>query len=252
MVSNFGFTEHSLTSHNALIPIIYYLYHRDIYKSFSTKKCYEDDRKVIKQWLHIVLIKRVFGASTDTILSQVRQAFTKSENFESIKINDSMKMFPSDKISKKIKKDMSVSDDFIEELLCIQKDNKYAFSILALLYPNLDYKNNNFHKDHLHPISKFTKKYIKNISDKGIRDEFYQPCVYNGIYNLQMLDANENMSKNNMALDDWVNQETDSKNRQQFLDNHLIPDVDLSLKEFKNFIDKREALLLSKLKSILQ
>lgn len=251
LIKSFGFTEHSLTSKNALIPIIYYIYHRDIYQDFSTKKSYEKDREIIKKWLHIVLIKRVFGSSSDTILSQVRNAFTKSEDFKETKIDDSMDKFPSDKISKSIKKDISISDEFIEELLCTQKDDKYAFSILSLLYPHLDYKNNTFHKDHLHPISKFTKKYIEGIKDEEIKREYYRPCVYNGIYNLQMLDANENMSKNNMNLEDWIKKETTSQPKKQFLDNHLIPDTNLSITEFKNFIDEREKLLIKKLKQIL-
>jgi len=250
LVKSFGFTDYTLTSKNALIPVIYYLFHKKIYKDFSNKIENKNDREIIKKWLHVMLIKRVFGASADTILSQIRNAFT--NDFESIKINDEIFEFPVSLINSKIKKDISVSDEFIKELLCTQKDDKYAFSILSLLYPTLDYKNNSFHKDHLHPISIFTKDFIENLEiDTEKKEEYYQPCVYNGIYNLQMLDANENMSKNDSDLKEWIEKETNAKNRKIFLESHLIPDIDLSIENFCDFIDKREQILLDKLKSIL-
>ncbi|HIE45589.1 MAG TPA: DUF262 domain-containing protein, partial [Flavobacteriaceae bacterium] len=200
LVLSYGFTNHSLTSKNALIPIIYYIYHKNITNQFSTKTTYLKDREEIKKWLHVVLIKRIFGSSADTLLSQIRNAFT--DDFNKNKINDKLDIFPSELISKKIKKDTSISDDFIVELLCTQKDNKYAFSILSLLYPNLDYKNNDFHKDHLHPISKFKKKNITKLNvSEDIKEEYYRDVNFNnGLYNLQMLDANENMSKNDLNL----------------------------------------------------
>jgi len=251
LVLSYGFTNHSLTSKNALIPIIYYIYHKNITNQFSTKTTYLKDREEIKKWLHIVLIKRVFGSSADTLLSQIRNAFT--DDFNKYKINDNLDIFPSELISRKIKKDTSISDDFIEELLCTQKDNKYAFSILSLLYPNLDYKNNDFHKDHLHPISKFKKKNITKLNvNEDIKEEYYRDVDFNnGLYNLQMLDANENMSKNDLNLKEWVEIETKNRDKKQFLDNHLIPDVDLSFENFQEFIDKREVILIEKLKTVL-
>ena len=135
----------------------------------------------------------------------------------------------------------------------MNKCSRITFSILSLLYPYLDYKNNNFHKDHLHPVSIFTKDFINNLDiDDEKKDEYYQTCVYNGIYNLQMLDANENMSKNDLNLEDWVKKETRNRAKQQFLDIHLIPDVNLSIDDFCKFIDEREKILLNKLKNMLQ
>ena len=43
----------------------------------------------------------------------------------------------------------------------IQHINRYAFPILALLYPHLDYKNNDFNKDHIFPVSHFSSKKFK-------------------------------------------------------------------------------------------
>jgi len=251
LIKSFGFTDYTLTSKNALLPLIYYLYHRDIYKNFTIKQQFKEDRLLIKKWLHIMLLKQIFGGHADSVLSQIRNGFT--NDFDSVKIDESIIKFPIERINKKIKKDISVGDDFLKDLLCTQKDNKYAFSILALLYPDLDYKNNNFDKDHLHPKSIFTKRYIKNLDvDNDVRDGYYVECIYDGIYNLQMLDANENKSKNNKSLEEWVEEETKNKDRKKFLETHLIPDIDLSIENFPEFIDQREELLLTKLKEILK
>ncbi|MDN5525988.1 MAG: DUF262 domain-containing protein, partial [Acinetobacter sp.] len=68
---------------------------------------------------------------------------------------------------------------------------------------------------------------------------------------LQMLDANENMSKNDKSLREWVDYETQTKNRINFLESHLIPDVNLDLDHFDEYFQKRKQLLTEKLKSIL-
>lgn len=241
-IKSFGFTDYTLTSKNAVIPIIYYIYHRKIYKDFSNIKAYENDRNIIKKWLHIVLIKRVFGGTSDNTLAHIRKAFTNDINKEYLlsEINS----FPDKNIFSQIRKDTAINDDFIEDILNTQKENKYAFSILSLLYPHLDYKNNNFHKDHIHPESSF--KYLSE-NDKSK----YDWVLYNSICNLQMLDANENMSKNGKPLIDWVDLETKNKDKISFLENHLIPNVDLTLENFDIYFQKRKFLLTEKLKLLL-
>jgi hypothetical protein len=113
-----------------------------------------------------------------------------------------------------------------------------------MLYPDLDYKNNNFHQDHLHPASTYN-----NLKEED--KEKYGWGTFNSILNLQMLDANENMSKQDVSLEDWINEQTADKDRDRFLVNHLIPIVDFKLDNFSEFVEKRKELLVTKLKSIL-
>lgn len=65
-----------------------------------------------------------------------------------------------------------------------------------------------------------------------------------------MLDANENKSKQDKSLEQWV-QENCGNDRKGFLKKHLIPDIDLSLENFDDFYEARKALLIKKLKEIL-
>jgi hypothetical protein len=242
LIKSFGFTEATLTSKNALIPIIYYLYHQNIAKDFHTKSAHADDRQDIKKWLHTALIKRLFGGTSDSVLSQIRKAFT--EDVSTNPIKKDLSSFPYKAINSQIRKDTGISDEFIEELLLTQKDNKYAFSLLALLFPHLDYKNNDFHKDHLHPASKY-----EELSDSNKKKYGWQ--TFNSLKNLQMLDANENMSKNDDALKSWVEKETQTKGKSTFFVNHHIPNVSLELDNFDMFISERTNILTRELIAVL-
>lgn len=241
-LKTFGLADYTLTTNNATFPILYYIYHRNIFTEFATKIAYKDDREIIKKWLLTILVRRTFGGSTDTVLTQSRKAFT--TEVEKQKIGN-ISQFPSAEINKEIKKFTEIGDDYIEELLLTQKGSQYSFPILALLYPNMDYKNNNIHQDHLHPAACY-----ESITDK--EQEIYGWKVYNSILNLQMLDANENMSKNAMNLKDWIEQETKNADLKRFMECHIIPqNINLELSNFTEYITKRKELLITKLKAIL-
>lgn len=242
LIKTFGLTDYTLTTNNATLPILYYIYHKNIFTDFATKTAYKEDREIIKKWLLTILVRRTFGGQTDTVLTQSRKAFT--TDFENEKISDLIH-FPTKEINKEIKKLIDIGDDFIEDLLLTQKDSQYSFPILALLYPEMDYRNNNFHQDHLHPAAFYDNITIKEKEDYGWK-------VYNSILNLQMLDANENMSKNAKSLKDWVEQETKSSDLKRFMESHIIPqNIGLDLTNFTEYVTNRKELLVVKLKSIL-
>jgi len=208
---------------------------------------------MVEEWLHIMLIKRVFGGQSDGTLSKIRQAFT--EDISQLKIDCNISSFPDEKINSKIKRDISIGEEFIEDILKTQKDDRYAFSILALLSPQLDYENNDFHKDHLHPISDFRddKKLTGLNIDTDERDFFTNPEWYNSIINLQMLSSNENTSKQNKPLKAWYEDEVKSKAADLLRERCCIPeDMSLELKDFSKFAVARKQMLTDKLFKILK
>ncbi|MCJ7646058.1 DUF262 domain-containing protein [bacterium] len=253
LIKSYGFTDTTLTSKNAVIPIIYYLYHKDIYTEFDKKKSYEKDRNIIRKWLHIVLIKRIFGGQADAILSKIRSVFT--DDILKKKIDSSITEFPHDLIVNELKgttKDMTFDDDYIEKLLLTQKDDPLCFSILAILYPHLDYRNGDFHKDHIFAESFFTKKRLKNLGIKDEHLDFYLDAEnYNSVLNLQLLDSNENKSKQDIDLGEWVRKELKSKGltQKEFCERHLLPEI-FDIGEFKAFITMRRNNLKNILKEL--
>lgn len=242
LLRSFGLTDFTMTSYNAAMPILYYLYHKDIYQDFYKKMGNREDCEIIKKWLFSILLRRAFGASADSVLAQSRRAYT--TDITGCYIKETVTLFPAAEINSEIKKLSDVGDDFIEDLLYSQKDSRYSFPILAMLYPNLDYRNNNFHQDHLHPASAYN-----DLEEKD--KEKYGWQVYNSILNLQMLDANENESKNAKPLDKWVSEQTRNKDMQKFMEDHLIPDTDLSLSNFSDFVEKRKTILVQRIKKMI-
>ena len=242
LLRSFGLTDFTMTSYNAAMPILYYLYHKDIYQDFYKKMGNREDCEIIKKWLFSILLRRAFGASADSVLAQSRRAYT--TDITGCYIKETVTLFPAAEINSEIKKLSDVGDDFIEDLLYSQKDSRYSFPILAMLYPNLDYRNNNFHQDHLHPASAYN-----DLEEKD--KEKYGWQVYNSILNLQMLDANENESKNAKPLEKWVSEQTRNKDMRKFMEDHLIPDTDLSLSNFSDFIEKRKAMLVQRIRKMI-
>lgn len=242
LLRSFGLTDFTMTSYNAAMPTLYYLYHKDIYQDFYKKMGNREDCEIIKKWLFSILLRRAFGASADSVLAQSRRAYT--TDITGCYIKETVTLFPAAEINSEIKKLSDVGDDFIEDLLYSQKDSRYSFPILAMLYPNLDYRNNNFHQDHLHPASAYN-----DLEEKD--KEKYGWQVYNSILNLQMLDANENESKNAKPLDKWVSEQTRNKDMQKFMEDHLIPDTDLSLSNFSDFVEKRKTILVQRIKKMI-
>ncbi|XMB73089.1 DUF262 domain-containing protein [Mycoplasmatota bacterium WC30] len=254
LIKSYGYTEKTLTSKNALIPIIYYVYYRNISDGFDSRKQYEIDRENIRKWLNLVLIKRIFGGQSDNVLSQIRRVFTKDITKSSIEEN--ILEFPKQKIVQILRgttSDLSMDEDYLDNILLTQKDNALAFSILALLYPNLDFKND-FHKDHIHPADNFKKTatLIKLGIDESKHQIYQNQELWNSILNLQLLDANENMSKQEKPLNEWVENEI-NKNKtdiNKFCSDHVFPNI-LEFDKFEEFISIRRSMIKKKIRSVI-
>lgn len=235
--------------------VAFQYYDKMIKKSLkNNKKEFENDREIIRKWLHVVLIKRIFGGQADQILAKIRTVFTENINKEFMKSD--IEKYPFNEIQSLLRgttKDMTIDDEYIENLLKTQMENGLAFSILALMYPSLDYKNGSFHKDHIHPSSFFKRKVLVEKNIESDKFEFYlDRDNYNSILNLQLLDPNENESKKDKDLKTWVQEESKKQNIsiEKFCENHLIPNI-LEFKEFDEFIKERKKMLISKLKEIV-
>lgn len=255
LLSNLGFNNHSLRAKNAVIPIIYYLYHREIENEINNPIKYENDKLLIRKWLCLSLLKGVFGSQSDNVLTNIKKVIK-------LELADTSKQptFPLDRIKDEFKtnptKNLSFDDDFIEGLLEIQKDASDCFPILSLIYSHLNFRNQDYHKDHLHPASYFRNS---KRSDYKTDEEFKfytDPGNWNSILNLQLLNGTLNQSKLNTPLKDWViNNSIDKVNQ-------LIPDiskdehgmdfnVSLDIIDFKVFLNERKKLLIKQLKNMI-
>ncbi|MGH9400889.1 MAG: DUF262 domain-containing protein [Terriglobia bacterium] len=259
LIKDFGHNEKSLTSKNALLPIIYWVHHKGLGDNITSQVALRPDRESIKRWLHVMLLKSIFGASADTVLAGIRKTFTGQE-FGKPFLRADLDGFPVDGIRTVLKqqgKDSEVTEEFLDTLLYTEYEEKQAFSILALLAPQLDYRNGNFHEDHLHSHSMFNKR---KLLAAGVGESdlsfFLDPQHWNSILNLAHLDANENKSKQDKPLADWVAQEVARQkgSYEKFCIDHDLPSDSgaLDLLQFQKFIEVRRQLLRARLKEALQ
>jgi uncharacterized protein with ParB-like and HNH nuclease domain len=242
LVSNFGYNQETLTSNNAIIPIAYYLLKIGLPHNYVQSSSYNSDRQRIHKWLILALLKRVFSGQPDNVLRPLRKIILTNHT-----------EFPLNAIIDEFKgstKSFSFNDDEISNLLTYQYGQKHTFSVLALLYPTLDFRNK-FHLDHIFAKSLFTKK---KLSNNGVPDDkqdiFISEC--NSIVNLQLLEGIPNQQKSNLMFDEWiVKTYPDQNKRTDYMDKHYIPNTSLNLLDFDSFIEKRSDLIFNKLKSIL-
>ena len=250
LMKHFGLNELSLSGNNVTLPILYYIYHKEI-KNITSAKKHSKNRKVIKQWVLSAILLKIFSKSSDNTLKTIRSVFITENSSESEKpeilykslntyaLKKNINIFPAKEIKGKLAEDWYISKEIISKRLTeTQCGDRYSLPILSLLYPDHKIGQIDFEQDHLHPIARMPKSIKNNPEDKKL---------YNSIINLQLLPKSDNTSKNNQSLEDWVSANTKTIGRRKFLKEHLIPDVSLAEKDILKFFEKRKNLLIKQL-----
>jgi uncharacterized protein with ParB-like and HNH nuclease domain len=243
LISSLGYSSETLTSNNALIPIAYYLYKKTTPSNYVESSKYKEDRANITRWLISVLIKRTFSGQPDNVLRPIREIISSQ--------NDS---FPIDAIVKRLKgtnKAINFNDDEINNLLSYGYGKAHTFSILASIYPTLDFRNK-FHQDHIFPKKLFTRRRLQNVGVKFEDTDFYLDN-YNTLCNLQLLEGIPNQEKSDTDFAKWMSKTHPNEDeRIRYFKRHYIPAInDYSLSNFKEFIREREILLKNAFKKYL-
>lgn len=242
LVARFGFNGHTLTAANAIIPIAYYLYRRNMGDEFLTGESYADDRETIRGWLLKILLGKAFRVATDQILTNIRDVI------QTTLLEQPSAAFPADTINEMLRstRGFLFTEENIEELV---RETSYgspnAFSILALLYPHLRYEYSQFHIDHMHPQSRFTKTKLR---EAGLDEDDVSFALggYNLLPNLQLLPGTVNEAKKAKPFAAWLDAQQDPGWHKAF---SFIPEVDLGLQNFRQFYGARQKILVRELKA---
>ena len=244
LVSSFGYSGETLTSNNALIPIVYYLYINGIPDNFVDSGTTRENRKKIKKWLICSLLKKAFSGQPDNVLRPIREILK----------NNVAKDFPIAEIIERFKgtnKSIQFTDDDIDEfLLKLRYGKSDTLSTLMLLYPSLDFSNK-FHEDHMYPKSKFTKSYLRKQGVPEDELDWYIKSV-NDICNLQLLAAQLNEEKLATDFEIWFNsQHLTESDKCQYRTINYIPNIKYSYSNYPQFMNERKKLLKAELSKIL-
>ena len=237
LADSFGFDGSTLASNAVMIPVAYYLNKIGNPKNYALSSAYAVDRQFVKKYIIISLLKRNFSGQPDNIIRSIREVIR--DNFSN--------GFPFQQIIDKQKgtnKDFSFDDDEIANLFDYQWGQSYTFSVLAILYPGLDFRNK-FHIDHIFPKAMFSPGRLQK---SGIPDDkivFYRDN-FNYLANLQLLEGTPNREKSDMPFDQWLDETYPSgtSGRTAYMQTNYIPsDSGLRFEDFKEFIEKRKSLM---------
>lgn len=204
------------------------------YFYFLRQKMDKNDEEQALKFVRNAQITSYFTSSTDTKLSIINHSIKETQTFETFNHN----------LAKHQTCPLKITNDAIEDMVLFRNDTR-VFPILQILYPNLNYKTTTFHIDHIYPKSKFNEK------NKKLDKDFYK-CE-NLLYNLQILEGQENSAKKDKDPEVWLKEEY--KNEQAIEEykkrNYIDPKLKLEWENIKEFRKKREEAIIKRLKEVL-
>ncbi|MCQ2635423.1 DUF262 domain-containing protein [Helicobacter pylori] len=225
LLENFGYAGYLGSAY--ILSSLAYFY-------FLSSKMDKNDEKQALKFVRNAQITSYFTPSTDTKLNNIANSMKDAQTFESFNHN----------LAKHQTSPLKITNDAIEEMMC-SSSHALVFPILQILYPSLNYKTTTFHIDHIYPKSKFKKE------NKKLDKDFYK-CE-DHLYNLQLLEGAENSAKKDKDPEVWLKEEY--KNEQDIEEykekNYIDPKLKLEWENIKEFREKREEAIITKLKEVL-
>ncbi|GAA8524426.1 hypothetical protein HpBT341_09640 [Helicobacter pylori] len=203
------------------------------YFYFLKQKMDKNDEEQALKFVRNAQIMGYFGGSTDTKLSIIAHSIKEACAFEAFNHN----------LAKHQTCPLKITNDVIEGMVFFDRHSR-VFPVLQILYPNLNCKTTTFHIDHIYPKSKFKKG--NNKLDK----DFYE---MDHLYNLQLLEGQENSAKKDKDPEVWLKEEY--KNEQAIEEykkrNYIDPKLKLEWENIKEFRETREKTIIKRLKEVL-
>jgi uncharacterized protein DUF262 len=227
----FGIDGETLTSTNALIPVVYYLFQNPnlTLRGESAREAAEAER--VRVWLLSAMLNRALGGSSDNMLTRLREVLRAEElpngEFPIAKLNEAIKSLG-----------RSSGVDVINKVIYeTEYDDDTCFLALSLLYDDRNWGTIEHSIDHLFPSEEFKK---------GVSAECKENR--NNYRNLALVIGTENSGKKDKPLHEWL-----ATREQGYLKRHCIPtDPALWHKErFLEFLAEREKLLRARLTKML-
>ncbi|MEO6092893.1 MAG: DUF262 domain-containing protein [Novosphingobium sp.] len=246
LAASFGLNGQSLRADSALLPIAYYLYRRGVPANYVTHSSFEVERQQIRGWLIRSLLKAsgIWGSGLDTLLTALRDAM-QAHGADSFPVKELRH------VMSQRGKSLMFERPEIEDLLHLEYGDQRMFALLSLIFPFVDLRNQ-FHIDHVFPISRFTQP---RLAKAGIMEDRFEELSRraNQLPNLQLLEGALNNEKRATMPADWLQARfADRVARSNYGANHLLGEVPPDLHGFDAFYEARRNLLRVKLATLLE
>lgn len=246
LAASFGLSGQTLRADSALLPIAYYLYHRKAPSNYAVSKQFADDRDVIHSWLIRSLLKAsgIWGSGLDTFLTALREVIQQ-------KGEAAFPIFELEKVMDARGKALVFSPAEVEDMLTMQYGDKRMFALLSVLFPFVDLRNQ-FHMDHVFPISKFTRTMLRKAGFDEDRIENLSR-MGNELPNLQLLEGTANMEKRDILPEKWLKKiYPNDEGRVHYCSIHDLGDIPETLEGFEQFHSDRRERLRLRLQAVLR
>ncbi len=236
LLNEFGFNSKNMISYVAVSPMVYYRYKGGQFDPGSKAE--------LRKYFVIAQVKQIFGASTSSALTSIREALKAAPTNSFTMANLTAIRFAGDR-------SLRYTAEEIDSMFDTHEIGAYTFMLLSLLYPNLKYSQKGFHQDHMHPYAGFEENKIKNLillDGTVIKDDTKADWRRrrNTLANLQLLEGRENESKKATPLVEWLKVTANRENTK-----YLPDDISYELANFEEFMEKRQELMSKALKDIL-
>jgi Protein of unknown function DUF262 len=245
LAASFGLNGQTLRADSALLPIAYYLYSRKVPDNYVTHGQFAADRETIRQWLVRSLLKAsgIWGSGLDTLLTALRDAIK----------NNHQEPFPSVSLGREMEargKSLAFAPAEIEDILSMAYGDKRLFALLSLIFPFVDLRNQ-FHIDHIFPISRFTASRLKKA---GIAENEMEKLGHlaNELPNLQLLEGPANTEKRAAMPASWLSDRySHERDRAHYRSIHLLEEIPSEIQGCEAFWEARRERLRMKITSVL-
>lgn len=241
LVNFFGIDRENLTSANALIPLIYYLFRRPGLTLRESTPFEAGNASRVRKWIGTALLNGVFGGSSDNLLRDIRMVMQN--------LNGALADYPVEQIAEIVQRSGRTAnfDDYaVDNVLALTYGRQLTFLALTLLYEESGWGTMAIHQDHIFPQNLFKPKSLEAIGLDTSQIYQYRSKM-NCIGNLQLLLAHENTIKLDKPFEEWIATRDDG-----YKQRHLIPDDPAlwKLERFADFIKAREELIAARLKRL--
>jgi len=228
----FGVNGASLTSANALVPVVYYLYRNPRTRITGESKDDAHNAQLARRWLILALLNGVFSGSSDSMLHRMRDALKKhGEHGRPFPVREL------DEAAKEGRRIASSDPTAIDSILKLRHGDPACFLALTLLFDEQGWGRMDKHEDHIFPRDLFKQDLRSYREDRDV------------LGNLTLLLARENEEKNKMPFDQWI-----QTREPAFRQRHLIPDDPQlwRVQAYPEFLEQRTRLVRERLQTVLR
>lgn len=237
LAASFGLNGQTLRADSALLPIAYYLYHRKAPANYTVSNQFAADRETIHSWLIRSLLKAsgIWGSGLDTLLTALREVVQQKGEAS----------FPAadlEQVMDSRGKSLAFSPAEVEDMLSLQYGDKRMFALLSMLFPFVNLRNQ-FHMDHVFPISRFTAAKLRKV---GVSEDRIEDLarMANELPNLQLLEGTANTEKRDALPAKWLTAHyPNAGDRSHYCSMHDLGEIPEVLDGFEQFhADRRERI----------